>query len=221
LSRATGEAREPLLSRPVPAMLYGLAALLFLCAAVRSTLRAHADRELLETGEARWIWYTKELRQPVPLAFFATRDFLLEKVPARAMAKVFVDRRHVLFVNGLRAGSGTQRPGDPLLLWDLRPFLRVGLNRLAIQAQSANGVGGILFALDLDGAGRNAVVSDERWRVDLSPDAPRGGARFRAEVWGRPPMYPWNYPRMPRPNETTRSSSPLFAVRARTLAAPL
>jgi hypothetical protein len=215
------EARESLLSRPLPAMLYGLAVLLLLCAAVRSTLRAHADRELLETGEARWIWYTKELRRPAPLAFFATRDFLLEKVPARATAKLFVDQRHVLFVNGVRAGSGAQRPGDPLLLRDLRPLLRVGINRLAIEAQSANGVGGILFALDLSGAGRNALVSDGRWRVDLSPDALRRGARFRAQVWGRPPMYPWGYPRMPRPNETTRSSSPLFAVRARTLAAPL
>ena len=27
------------------------------------------------------------------------------------------------------------------------------------------------------------------------------GGRYRPIVWGRPPQYPWGYPRMPRPNE--------------------
>jgi hypothetical protein len=45
------------------------------------------------------------------------------------------------------------------------------------------------------------VYSDGRWRVDPSRDAIQSGGRYRAEVWGRPPMYPWGWPRLPRPNE--------------------
>jgi hypothetical protein len=180
---------------------------LLAAAAVRAVLRAHADRELSHTGDARWIWYTKDVRVPAPLRFFATRDVFLPEVPVRATAKVFVDRRHAVHVNGSRVGAGEQRPGDPILLYDLRPFLRPGINRIAIEAESPTGVGGILFALDLAGAGRNAVVSDGRWRVDPSAGAVEKGGRFRAAVWGRPPMHPWGYPRMPQPREVGRSSS--------------
>jgi hypothetical protein len=112
-----------------------------------------------------------------------------------------VDREHVLFVNGTEVGRGTQAPGDPLRLYPLEASLRPGVNRIAIQASSPTGVGGILFSLDLDALGRDALVSDRRWRVDLSAEAVTSGARYRPMVWGRPPQPPWGYPRMPRPEE--------------------
>jgi hypothetical protein len=101
----------------------------------------------------------------------------------------------------MRAGSAVQRPGDPLRLYRVAALLRTGVNRIAIEASSPTGVGGILFSLDLDAFGRDAVVSNGRWRVDLSAEAVRTGARYRPVVWGRPPQYPWGYPRMPRPAE--------------------
>jgi len=171
-------------------------------AAARATLRAHADRELLETGDAKWISYSREIKEPRWMRFYATRDFLLEEVPARAVAKVFGDRRHVLYINGFGMGGTEQRPGGPLFLHDFTPHLRRGENRIVVVLETATGVGGLLFALDLAGVGRNVLVSDGQWRVDLSPDAIERGGRSRAAVWGRPPMYPWGYPRMPRPNET-------------------
>jgi hypothetical protein len=115
-----------------------------------------------------------------------------------------VDREHVLYVNGARAGAGVQRPGDALALYDLSPLLRPGVNRIAIEAGSPTGVGGILFSLDLDGLGRDALVSDGHWRVDLSADALAAGGRYGPVVWGSPPQYPWGYPAMPKPGDPLR-----------------
>jgi len=155
----------------------------------------------LTTGRAEWIWYTDLVQEPHPIAFVATRDFVLERAPERALAKVFVDREHVLWINGTRVGSGSHGPGDPLALYEVGPLLKVGINRVAIEAGSPTGIGGVLFSLDVAQMGRDAVVSDGGWRVDLSRDALASGARYRAAVWGRPPQYPWGYPRMPEPRE--------------------
>ena len=193
--------REPLPACPGFALLYALALAIAAAGAIRGTLRAHADRELSRTGDARWIWYTREIKEPAPISFVATRDVVLDAAPVRATAKVFADRWHVLWVNGRRVGAGRQRPGTTLALYEIAPILSRGVNRIAIEAGSETGAGGLLFSLDLSGSGRNAVVSDVRWRVDPSRDAIRSGGRYRPAVWGKPPMYPWGWPRLPRPNE--------------------
>ncbi|HEY1251028.1 MAG TPA: hypothetical protein VGH97_07535 [Thermoanaerobaculia bacterium] len=197
-----------LLARPFGATLYAIAFLVVAAAALSALRTAHADRMSLATGRAEWIWYSSGTEKPRPLRFFATREFLLPGPPTRATAKVFVDRDHTLFVNGGRVGGGSQRPGDPLRLYGLVPFLREGANRIVIEASSPSGVGGILFSLDCDAYGRDALVSDGRWRVDLSPLAETAGGRYRPMVWGRPPQPPWGYPRMPRPEELAGSRSP-------------
>jgi hypothetical protein len=182
-------------------MLYAIATLVLAVAAFHALSVAHADRRELATGGAEWIWYSSGTTHPQPLRFFATREFALRAAPQRATAKLFVDRAYVLFANGARVGSGEQRPGDPLRVYPVAPFLRAGVNRLVIEASSPTGVGGILFALDCDAYGRDAVVSGGAWRVDLSPDAETAGGRDRPMIWGRPPQPPWGYPRMPRPEE--------------------
>ena len=155
----------------------------------------------LATGRAAWIWYPGKVLESRPVRFWATRDFTLPAQPARAMAKVFVDREHVLYVNGTRAGGGRQRPGDPLAVYDVAPLLVAGPNRVAIEAASPTGIGGVLFSMDVENFGRDALVSDAGWSVDLDESARERGARYRPMVWGPPPQYPWGYPRMPRPNE--------------------
>jgi hypothetical protein len=200
--RAGSNARASGLAAPALAGLYVLALCLLGAAALRSLVLAHADRMESHTGRAEWIWYSgKSPRQPRALRFYATREFELPSAPARALVKLFVDRGHVLFVNGQRAGSGSQRPGDPMAVYDVAALLRPGWNRIAIEAESPTGAGGLLFALDVAGFGRNALVSDGLWRVDPSPAAIARGGRYRPRVWGRPPQYPWGYPRMPRPDE--------------------
>lgn len=193
--------RETLPSRPGFALLYALALLLAAAGAIHATLRAHSDREHSRTGDARWIWYSRDVKEPRPIAFVATRDVVLDRAPTRATAKIFADNWHVLWVNGRKAGGARQRPGAPLALYEIAPLLSRGVNRIAIEAGSDTGAGGLLFSLDLSDSGRDAVVSDVRWRVDLSREAIRAGGRYRPAVWGSPPMYPWGWPRLPRPNE--------------------
>jgi hypothetical protein len=188
-----------LLSRPAPAALFTLTLLILGSGAALAVYRAHADRMELATGKARWIWYSSRIPEPRALTFYATRDFLLPEAPARASAKVFVDREHVLYVNGERAGSGTQRPGDPIAVYEIGRFLRAGENRIAVEAASPTGVGGILVSVDVDGFGRDALVSDGLWRMDAEATAIASGGRYRPVVWGSPPQYPWGYPRMPAP----------------------
>ncbi|HLN92618.1 MAG TPA: hypothetical protein VK389_02060, partial [Thermoanaerobaculia bacterium] len=80
--------------------LYGLVTVIAAAAALRATLQAHAEREYSRTGSARWIWYSREVKEPREIAFVATRDVVLERSPQRAMAKLFGDAWHVLWVNG-------------------------------------------------------------------------------------------------------------------------
>ena len=165
--------------------------------------RARArDRMHRATGRAEWIWYS--YRMPQARADPLLRDPRLRpgrRSPAARSAKLFVDREHVLWVNGERAGAGQQQPGDPLALYEIASFLRAGENRVTIEAASPTGIGGILLSVDIQGFGRDALVTDGDWRVDLSRDPIAGPGRYRPVVWGRPPQYPWGYPRMPRPEE--------------------
>jgi len=88
----------------------------------------------------------------------------------------------------------------------IEELLRLGPNRIAIEASHPTGAGGILFSLDISGHGRDALVSNGEWRVDPDPAAIRSGGRYLPTVWGLPPQYPWGYPRMPRPNELENGS---------------
>jgi hypothetical protein len=196
--RSSGASRGvELWARPFAAFLLTVAALILASAAIAATLRMHADRDLLETGDAEWIWFTRDVPRPKWVRVYMTRDFDLPELPTSAVAKVFGDRRHVLYINGFGLGGGEQAPGDPLWLHDLTPQLKKGKNRVTVVLESSTGIGGLLFALDVSGLGRNVVVSDESWRCDFSDAAIAGGGRFPAASWGRPPMYPWRYPELP------------------------
>jgi len=147
----------------------------------------------LGTGAARWIWFSLEIDDPRPLRFYAQRDFRLETVPASAKAKLFIDRRGSLIINGSRFAISEQRPSSRLHVLEVAPALVIGVNRAVIEAESPTGAGGILFCLDLP-AGRS-VVSNGSWRVSLSQDVLARGGGAPAGVWGKPPMYPWGYPK--------------------------
>lgn len=134
---------------------------------------------------ARYVWITDE-PQHAPVRFTAVRDFTLANAPRTAVARIFVDRRFELSVNGRPAGAGGQRPGEPPAQLDVAALLRSGENSIVLAAESPDGVGAILFALT-DGEGRPLAVSDGRWRV-----APRMAP---VRVLGRPPLYPWGLPR--------------------------
>jgi hypothetical protein len=174
------------------------ALLLLLAAAVAAGAFAHAvgralqDRRHLATGPARWIWWTDDLEQPLPLHFWAVRSFRLDSAPG-ARARIFADGAWNLWINGEKVGSGRQQPGDRLVTIDASGRLRVGENRVVLDVLSETGAGGILFALDV-GTSEHAVVSDGTWRMSPSEAEARAGRGRAAILWGRPPMYPWGYP---------------------------
>lgn len=197
--RTPDRERGSLLARPFPAALFLLAAAILAAAAGLAWSRAARDRANLVTDGAQWIWLMLDLGEREPLRFWAMREFSLEAVPAAARALLFVDPRGSLTINGSRFPPGEQRPGSPLRILDVAPALVAGTNRVVIEAESPTGAGGILFCLDLPG-GRK-IVSDSSWRVARSEAALSAGGGRRAAVWGRPPMYPWGYPRAGRTDD--------------------
>jgi hypothetical protein len=165
-------------------------------AALLSGIRAGRDRANLVTDGALWIWFRLDIGEREPIHFYASRRFRLDSEPGEARAKLFVDPRGVLTVNGRRFLPVEQRPGSSLAVFEIAPALVEGENRLVVEAESPSGAGGILFCLDLPEGRR--VVSDSSWRVSLTEPAAPGEDR-PAAVWGRPPMYPWCYPKVEPP----------------------
>lgn len=183
--------RRKLFARPGRAIL-ALAAIVLVAAGVQALWRAASDRANLATGGAEWIWLRLDFPKTQAIHFRAWREFRLDPKPSRAEVKLFVDPRGSLTVNATTYPAAEQKPGDPLRVLDVAPALVAGVNRVSIEAESPTGAGGILFDLELpDG---KAIASDSSWRV-ASLDASASPAERPAAVWGRPPMYPWGYPR--------------------------
>jgi hypothetical protein len=179
------------------AWLWAIGAALVACSAALALYRHHEDRLHPATGRAQWIWYARAGRKPSPLRFYATREVVLAGSPRRAEARFLVDPEYVLYVNGQRVGAGSRRHGDALDVLDLAAFLHPGSNRIAIEAASDDGVGGILFSVAGEGLDPDAFASNSRWRVSLDAAAVTQGGGVAAVVWGRPPQYPWGYPELP------------------------
>ena len=74
-------------------------------------------------------------------------------------------------------------------------FLRLGVNRIAIEASSPYGNRRHpVFAWIWTPMGATPSSRTRLWRVDFSDGAVTAGGRYRPTVWGRPPQYPWGYP---------------------------
>ncbi|HEY5610458.1 MAG TPA: hypothetical protein VIL97_04575, partial [Thermoanaerobaculia bacterium] len=93
------------------------------------------------------------------------------------------------------------RPGKFELLdvYDVTKLARDRSNRIVASMRSANGVGGLLLAIDLSPTVENYLVTDKRWKIHrawdrrllvadvdrIHPERPRS--------LGRPPFGRWNY----------------------------
>jgi len=140
---------------------------------------------------ARWIWIERS-PDPRPVHFSAVREFDLPSAPGRAEARIFVDRNFQLFVNGTRAGIGGEAPGDPAAKFEVGELLHAGPNVVGIVAESARGLGGILFSIRI-GAAEPVVVSDGKWTVDPTGAQLLRATKRQAAVIGAPPMHPWGW----------------------------
>jgi hypothetical protein len=148
------------------------------------------------TGEAQWVWVTDALVRVYPAAGLFVGSVKLDSPPASALLKICGDREYVAYVNGTPAACGWSRPGFRLDLFDVAHLLKQGENVIAVEVRSPTPVGGLLLALDVDGVGRNVLVSGPAlsWRSTFALGPPAAGDRQAPVVLGRPPRFPWGYP---------------------------
>jgi hypothetical protein len=156
------------------------------------------------TGEAQWIWATDALEELHPQAALFVASLNLDAPPSGALLKICGDREYLAYINGTPAGCGWSRPGFRLDLYDVAHLLRQGNNVVAIEVRSPTPVGGLLLALDVDGIGRNVLVSGGafklRRRFSLAEPGPQDAPV--PVTWGAPPRFPWGYP-VPQPHPGT------------------
>jgi hypothetical protein len=148
------------------------------------------------TGSAQWIWVTDTLERVHPVAGLFVASLHLDAPPPGALLKVCGDREYVVYVNGTPAACGWSRPGFLLDLFDVGHLLHQGDNVVAVEVRSPTPTGGLLLSLDVDGVGRNVLVSGpafvSRERFALGP--PDAGDLPVPVMWGEPPHFPWGYP---------------------------
>ena len=142
------------------------------------------------TWRARWIWHGRPkltmqtstrtaLADPRDRIVLFRREFTVSSVPESAPARMWVDGRYILHVNGVEVARGPVRNEPRSARYDfvdIGPFLRVGVNTLAIVArhfgQSTSwwvpvpptyslGAGSLVFECLV---GSEWIVSDASWR---------------------------------------------------------
>lgn len=129
----------------------------------------------LDLTPARWIWYPSgRVLQNTFILF--RKEFVLDRVPEKALGWVLADSRYQLFVNGKRVQWGPA-PHDPR--WpeadpvDIASYLQEGKNVIACQVLFYGfgegtwpmGKPGFLFNVDIDG---QKIVSDSSWQSYLA-----------------------------------------------------
>lgn len=180
-----------------------------LAAGERALARLEMERSEPSRG-ACWIWAQGLAKTGEPATFWAIRDLKLER-PQRAHMVIVVDEAYTLWVNGVQVGGGVHRPGAPAHRWDLTDFLDAGWNRLAIEARSSRGAGGILASLRLGEEGRPAFGTGADWTI-VKRDHPNitlglpipTELRETPAIWGRGETGRWR----PKPAEVDRPSVP-------------
>ncbi len=182
----------------------GVMALLGLANRAFSTLLA---RFTTPTDGGEWIWIERNRADRSPAAFYAARDFTLERAPASARLLVTADPEYILYLNGKRLGAGRYQAGSPLDVYEVGDLLETGGNRLLAELRSDWGAGGFLAVIQDADTGRVLVRTDESWRIVRQhhlgvtrgwlPLQMSGGLESApAYSWGLPPTGRWGRPRV-------------------------
>lgn len=148
--------------------------------------------------EASWIWAKHPVSRDIPIAFFATREFNLPEDRYFTKIKIAADPEYTLYFNGQMLAGRRGEDGTVLDVYDVSKLARTGRNRIVIAARSANGVGGVIAAVDTR-PDFHLLATDSkwnivrRWRDDLPLRDPPPSWLTRPSVLGRPPALRWNY----------------------------
>lgn len=176
-----------------------LAAVFILVFAVSRLVWLFGEKFYDVTGPAEWIWAKHELSRNIPVAFFATKEFDLAANRSFTRIKILGDPEYTLYFNGSEIGG--RRVGDDRVLdvYDVSRLARDKGNRMVVAVRSANGVGGLIAAVDETEAFKNAVVTGKDWHIvrewtsDLLLRDPPPTEIQEPMLLGKPPKGRWNY----------------------------
>ena len=130
-------------------------------------------------GGAKWIWQKEDGPANTWVAF--RKSFHLNETPNQALAKIAVDTKYWLWVNGemVLFEGGLARGAAPDTNYydevDLKPYLKEGQNTIAIlvwywgrtrKVHDDSGKGGLLFHANL---GEKHLVSNASWKMKVHP----------------------------------------------------
>src|SRR5438128_4469353 len=103
------------------------------------TVSLGARQKSAEPITPNWIWFDEG--DPVSSAPAETRYFrhvfTVEQLPAKADLDITADNAFIVWVNGVRVGSGDQ--WQQLYRFDVRKHLKQGKNLLAVEARNEGG----------------------------------------------------------------------------------
>lgn len=156
----------------------------------------YAHKFLDTTGSAQWIWAHHPISRGIPIAFFVTRDFDLPPDRYFVKIKIAADPEYTLYFNGQMIAGRRGENGNLLDVYDVTKLARDGRNRIVIAARSANGVGGVIAAVDTR-PDFHLLATDRDWKIirRWSDDLPlHDPPQFSTPmILGRPPAGRWNY----------------------------
>ena len=176
------------------------ASIVIVVAAVSRLELLYSHKFFDNTGRAQWIWPVHRLAEGDPVAFFATCDFDLPPNRGFTRIKMLGDPEYTLYFNGVAIGG--RRVGDDneaLDTYDVSALARDRRNRVVVAVRSANGVGGLIAAVDLTREFANFIVTGSDWHIvgswhdDLLVRDPPAKEIARPQLLGRPPARRWNY----------------------------
>lgn len=138
-------------------------------------------------NDAQWIW--QENAGPANSWVAFKKAFTINTVPEKAMARIAVDTKYWLWINGemVLFEGGLARGAAPDTNYfdtiDLRPYLKNGKNSIAIlvwywgrtrKVHDDSGKGGLLFYANLDS---QILKTDASWKMQVHPayDTASGG----------------------------------------------
>ena len=200
-SRSTPTPHPPLPTPQLIRRLIIIAAAVFIVVAAFSRLELLYSHKFFDnTGRAQWIWQQSRLAEGDPVAFFATREFDLPPNRAFTRIKMLGDPEYTLYFNGVAVGGRhVSDDREALDTYDVSKLARDKKNRMVVAVRSANGVGGLIVAIDLTQEFGNFIVTGgdwhivRRWRDDLLVRDPPPDQIDRPQLLGRPPARRWNY----------------------------
>lgn len=113
-------------------------------------------------GDAVWVWAPGLAKAPA--AALLARDFELEATPGEASLVLRAGDGWIAWVNGHRVAALETGGACDLAEVDLIPYLRAGVNRVALEVRFEGRVGGAIGCVRVDG--QCEVPTDSRWRVE-------------------------------------------------------